>query len=116
MGLIAFTKNKNKLRILDVGTGSGCIILTILKEKKDFYGIGIDISKQYQSSDFGGDLSAAQIKYCANDVLYLHKINSTLNGILKREKRLDLYKECIKFLNTRVKLDLESFPDDIWSH
>ena len=78
--------------------------------------IGIDISKQYQSSDFGGDLSAAQIKYCANDVLYLHKINSTLNGILKREKRLDLYKECIKFLNTRVKLDLESFPDDIWSH
>ena len=78
--------------------------------------IGIDISKQYQSSDFGGDLSAAQIKYCANDVLFLHKINSTLNGILKREKRLDLYKECIKFLNTRVKLDLESFPDDIWSH
>ena len=78
--------------------------------------IGVDISKQYQSSDFGGELSPAQIKYCANDVLYLHKINSTLNGILKREKRLDLYKECIKFLNTRVKLDLESFPDDIWSH
>lgn len=44
--ILNLTKNKNKLRFLDVGTGSGCIILTILKEKKDFYGIGIDISKK----------------------------------------------------------------------
>ena len=78
--------------------------------------VGIDISKQYQSSDFGGELTAAQIKYCANDVLYLHKINDSLNKILIREKRIDLYKDCLKFLNTRVNLDLESFNDDIWSH
>ena len=44
--ILNLTKNKNKLRFLDVGTGSGCIILTILKEKKDFYGIGIDICKK----------------------------------------------------------------------
>ena len=49
--------------------------------------VGVDISKQYQSSDFGGELSQAQIKYCANDVLYLHKINDSLTKILKREKR-----------------------------
>ena len=78
--------------------------------------IGIDISKQYQSSDFGGELSQAQIKYCANDVLYLHKINDALTKILKREKRYHLYEDCLKFIDTRVNLDLASFSDDIWSH
>ena len=78
--------------------------------------INIDISKQFQSSDFGGELSQAQLKYCANDVIYLHKIHEELNKILEREKRLDLYKNCLKFLKTRVDLDLASFKDDIWSH
>ena len=78
--------------------------------------VGVDISKQYQSSDFGGELSPAQIKYCANDVVYLHKINDALNKMLIREKRINLYKDCLKYLNTRVNLDLECFPDDIWSH
>ena len=36
--------------------------------------IGIDVSKQLQTSDFGGDLSEKQLEYCANDVIYLHKI------------------------------------------
>ena len=40
------TRNKSKLRILDIGIGSGCILLSILKEKKNFYGVGIDISKK----------------------------------------------------------------------
>ena len=44
--ILKITKNKNKLNILDVGVGSGCIILSILKEKKNFYGTGIDISKK----------------------------------------------------------------------
>ena len=78
--------------------------------------VGVDISKQYQSSDFGGELSSAQIKYCANDVLYLHKINETLNNMLKRENRHVLYQDCLKYLKTRVNLDLECFTDDIWSH
>ena len=78
--------------------------------------INIDISKQFQSSDFGGELSPAQLKYCANDVLYLHKIHEDLNKILERENRIDLYKDCLKFLQTRVNLDLALFRDDIWSH
>ncbi len=78
--------------------------------------INIDISKQFQSSDFGGDLSPAQLKYCANDVVHLHKIHDELNKILKREKRIELYKSCLNFLKTRVELDLDLFKDDIWAH
>ena len=44
--VLKFSKNKSKLKVLDVGVGSGCILLSILKEKKDFYGTGIDISKK----------------------------------------------------------------------
>jgi ribonuclease D len=78
--------------------------------------VNVDISKQFQSSDFGGDLTQAQLKYCANDVIYLHKIHEELNKMLIREKRIDLYKDCLKFLRTRVELDLALFKDDIWSH
>jgi len=78
--------------------------------------IGIDISKQFQSSDFGGELTPAQLKYCANDVIYLHKIHQELNKILIRENRIDLYKDCLKFLKTRVNLDLALFKEDIFSH
>ena len=78
--------------------------------------INIDVSKQFQSSDFGGELSPAQLKYCANDVIYLHKIHEELNKILKRENRIELYQESLKFLKTRVNLDLALFKDDIWSH
>jgi len=78
--------------------------------------INIDINKQFQNSDFGGELTTAQLKYCANDVVYLHKIHDELNKILIREKRLNLYKDCLKFLKTRVELDLALFKDDIWSH
>ena len=78
--------------------------------------INIDISKQFQSSDFGGELLPAQLKYCANDVIYLHKIHEKLEKILERENRIKLYKDCLKFLKTRVDLDLALFKDDIWSH
>ena len=78
--------------------------------------INVDISKQFQSSDFGGELTPAQLKYCANDVIYLHKIHEELNKILIRENRFELYKECLKFLKTRVDLDLALFRDDIWAH
>ena len=78
--------------------------------------INVDINKQFQNSDFGGELSPAQLKYCANDVIYLHKIHEKLNIILEREKRIDLYNGCLKFLKTRVELDLALFKDDIWSH
>ena len=78
--------------------------------------INIDVSKQFQSSDFGGELSPAQLKYCANDVVYLHKIHDELNKILIREGRINLYKDSLKFLKTRVDLDLALFKDDIWAH
>ena len=78
--------------------------------------VKIDVSKQFQSSDFGGELSQSQLKYCANDVIYLHKIHEELNKILIREKRLEIYKDCLKFLKTRVDLDLALFKDDIWAH
>ncbi len=78
--------------------------------------INIDISKQFQSSDFGGNLTPAQLKYCANDVIYLHKIHDELKKILERENRIQLYNDCLKFLKTRVELDLALFRDDIWSH
>ncbi len=78
--------------------------------------IGIDVSKQLQSSDFGGDLTDKQLKYCAQDVVYLHKIYECLKNILVREKRIDLYEKTIKFINLRVELDSASFKEDIWSH
>jgi ribonuclease D len=78
--------------------------------------VNVDISKQFQSSDFGGELTSAQLKYCANDVIYLHKIHYELNKILERENRIKLYQDCLKFLKTRVELDLALFKDDIWSH
>ena len=78
--------------------------------------VGIDISKQFQSSDFGGNLSDKQLKYCAGDVIYLHKIYSTLKEILVRENRYELYENAMKFIHTRVDLDLALFTEDIWSH
>ena len=84
---------------------------TLIKEFKN-----VDISKQFQSSDFGGELTSAQLKYCANDVIFLHEIHSKLEEILIRENRIDLYKQCLSFLNTRVELDLALFKDDIWAH
>ena len=43
---LRLTKHKDKINVLDIGVGSGCILLTILKERKNFYGTGIDISKK----------------------------------------------------------------------
>ena len=78
--------------------------------------VGVDLNKNLQSSDFGGDLSEKQLQYCAKDVIYLHEIYESLFKILIREKRDILYKNTIKFINSRVDLDLASFTSDIWSH
>ena len=76
----------------------------------------VDVSKQFQTSDFGGELTQGQLKYCSNDVIYLHKIHNELNKILERENRMKIYQDCLKFLKTRVELDLALFKEDIWSH
>ena len=77
---------------------------------------GNDISKNLQSSDFGGELTDKQLEYCAKDVIYLHQVYNGLKKILVREKREELYKDSIKFIYSRVNLDLASYNIDIWSH
>ena len=79
--------------------------------------IGVDLNKQMQSSDWGAErLSEKQIKYAATDVIYLHQLKKELNKMLIREKRMDLLNKCLKFLNTRVDLDLADYKIDIFSH
>lgn len=80
--------------------------------------VGVDMSKAQQSSDWGAEtLSEAQLSYAASDVLHLHEIRDRLTGMLDREGRLDLARECFDFLPTRARLDLEGWPDtDIFAH
>ena len=87
----------------------------IARSYSDSHGLK-NLIKEFQSSDFGGELSSQQLKYCSNDVIYLHKIHAELNKILERENRIKLYRDCLKFLKTRVDLDLALFKDDIWAH
>ena len=71
--------------------------------------IGIDLNKQMQSSDWGSEkLTEKQLKYAASDVLYLHKLKSELNKMLIRENRIELLENCLKFIKTRVDLDLSN--------
>ncbi|GHU29342.1 3'-5' exonuclease [Bacilli bacterium] len=77
----------------------------------------MDISKKEQGSYWGGDISEEQLKYAANDVLFLHRIRKRLNIILENENRKKLVEECFKFLQTRVDLDLLGWSEiDIFSH
>ena len=62
------------------------------------------------------ELTGAQLQYCSNDVIYLHKIKDELYKMLVRENRLDLYENSIKFLETRIKLDQSGFTEDIFQH
>ena len=68
--ILNLTKTKNKLSILDIGIGSGCILLSILREKKDFYGTGIDISKNCLKI---ANMNATNLK--VNSRLKLYKSN-----------------------------------------
>jgi len=80
--------------------------------------LDIDLSKQQQSSDWAADeLSQAQLKYAASDVLYLHALQEKLNGRLKREDREELARACFDFLPSRAKIDLAGWPEiDIFAH
>ena len=62
------------------------------------------------------ELTDAQLQYCSNDVIYLHKIKDELHKMLVRENRLELYENCIQFLKTRIKLDQSGFTEDIFQH
>ncbi|WP_299294253.1 ribonuclease D [uncultured Tateyamaria sp.] len=80
--------------------------------------LGIDISKQQQSSDWGADtLTDAQLEYAASDVLYLHKLRDALNLRLEREGRMEIAQACFDFLPMRAHLDLAGWPEtDIFAH
>ena len=77
------------------------------------------LDKRLGSSDWNkklNELTDAQLQYCSNDVIYLHKIKGELHKMLVREKRLELYNKCIQFLKTRIKLDQSGFAEDIFQH
>ncbi|MGF1553258.1 MAG: ribonuclease D [Paracoccaceae bacterium] len=80
--------------------------------------IGVDISKQQQSSDWGaGTLTEAQLEYAASDVLYLHRLKAVLDERLEREGRAALAEACFRFLPDRAALDLAGWPEeDIFAH
>jgi len=78
-----------------------------------------NLDKRQGSSDWNkniNDLSEKQLEYAANDVIYLHKIKEELEKMLIREGRIELYKKCINFLDTRVELDQRGFKFSIFEH
>ena len=77
------------------------------------------LDKRQGSSDWNKDLnelSDKQLEYAANDVIYLHKIKDELEKMLIREKRIEIFKKCLIFLDTRVALDQNGFKFDIFEH
>ncbi len=73
--VLKLTKNKKQINILDIGIGSGCILLSILKDRPDFYGTGIDISKN------------------SLNICKINAINLDVNS------RLKLFKSCVDKFN-----------------
>jgi ribonuclease D len=80
--------------------------------------LGVDISKQQQTSDWGAiDLSPEQVSYAASDVLYLHALWSRLEALLARENRLELAEACFQFMPARTRLDMLGYEEpDIFAH
>jgi ribonuclease D len=80
--------------------------------------VGVDVSKQQQSSDWGApELSDAQKDYAASDVRYLHAMKDKLDARLVREGRMALAQACFDFLPARAELDLAGWPEiDIFAH
>ena len=80
--------------------------------------LGIELSKQMQSSDWGASsLTEAQLAYASQDVLHLHALRNKLDRMLAREGRDHLLGPCLDFLPHRVALDLEGWSaTDIYAH
>ena len=65
--------------------------------------LGVELNKQEQTSYWGAEsLRPEQLKYAANDVLYLHRLKEKLDSMLEREQRLDLARKCFKVLEDVV--------------
>ena len=77
------------------------------------------LDKRQGSSDWNKDLNELtekQLEYAANDVIYLHQIKNELEKMLIREKRMNIFNQCLSFLDTRVELDQNGFKFDIFEH
>jgi ribonuclease D len=80
--------------------------------------LGIELSKQQQSSDWGAaELTQEQLNYAASDVLHLHALREKLDAMLRREGREGLAKACFEFLPARAELDLRGWSEmDPFAH
>ncbi|MBM3536368.1 MAG: ribonuclease D [Alphaproteobacteria bacterium] len=80
--------------------------------------LGVELSKEQQSSDWGAaELTQAQLKYAASDVLHLHALRARLDEMLAREGRRELAEACFRFLPVRAELDLAGWgEEDILAH
>ena len=80
--------------------------------------LGIELSKQQQSSDWGAaELTQEQLNYAASDVLHLHALREKLDAMLRREGREGLARACFEFLPVRAELDLRGWSDiDPFAH
>jgi ribonuclease D len=80
--------------------------------------LGVELSKQQQSSDWGAPtLTDAQKEYAASDVRYLHRLREALDPRLEREGRTALAQACFEFLPHRARLDLAGWPEvDLFAH
>jgi len=80
--------------------------------------VGVEISKQQQSSDWGAEtLTPEQREYAASDVRHLHKLKERFDILLAREGRTELAQACFDFLPSRALLDLAGWPEqDIFAH
>jgi ribonuclease D len=80
--------------------------------------LGIEISKQQQTSDWGAEtLTEEQLSYAASDVLHLHALKAKLDALLAREGRTELAQAAFTFLPSRARLDIAGWPEeDIFAH
>ena len=78
---------------------------------------GKEISKKEQQSDWGNpNLSEKQINYAAQDTQYLFEIKDKLTKMLDREKRIDLFKKCMKVIPILVDMEIEGYKIDTFEH
>ena len=80
--------------------------------------LGIELEKEQQCSDWGAEkLSEEQLKYAANDVLYLHSLKEKLDALLEREGRMPYAQACFDFLPHIGKMDVAGFNcETIFTH
>jgi ribonuclease D len=80
--------------------------------------LNVELDKHQQTTDWGAPtLTPDQVKYAANDVLYLHKLRAVLDPMLVREGRMELAQACFHFLPSRALLDVAGWAEeDIFAH